>query len=147
MIVRQILPGSRRVDAEGSLSPDGRPPAPKPGSDATAVPNAAAKDQSAASVHDKLSRYLLNPEHPIGGAKARWFRQALGFGRENTAELSRQLVFDEAKAVPTAATKFATKFIQTINVVGPNGRTIPVVTAWIKGQDGPLVRPRMAPQW
>ena len=36
-----------------------------------------------ASVADKLTRYLLNPAHPTGGAKAEWFKQALGFTQAN----------------------------------------------------------------
>ena len=91
---------------------------------------------SRASVRDKLNRYILNSEHPVGGAKARWFRQALGFTRENSEELVRQLVFNEGSAVQTRVTELGTKYNQTINVVGANGRTIPVVTAWIKGNDG-----------
>jgi hypothetical protein len=50
--------------------------------------------------------------------------------------LAKQLVFDESKAVKTAATPYGTKFNQTINVVGANGKTIPVKTAWIRGSDG-----------
>ncbi len=94
------------------------------------------KSESAASVYDKLSRYLLNADHPIGKSKAMWFRQALGFTRENIDDLAKQLVFDESKAVQTEITKYGTKFNQTINVVGANGRTIPVVTAWIRKLDG-----------
>jgi len=91
---------------------------------------------SAISVADKLQRYLLNPEHPIGGAKAQWFDRALGYTRQNAGGLAQQLVFDETKAVQTAVTPYGTKFNQTINVVGANGRTIPVITAWIRGADG-----------
>jgi hypothetical protein len=32
-----------------------------------------------ASVADKLDRYSLNPDHPQGGPKAKWFKEALGF--------------------------------------------------------------------
>jgi hypothetical protein len=72
----------------------------------------------------------------VGGSKAKWFEQALGFTRQNSEDLARQLVFDETSAVQTAVTKYGTKFDQTINVVGANGRTIPVTTAWIRGGDG-----------
>jgi hypothetical protein len=94
------------------------------------------KDPSAASVIDKLQHYTLNPDHPDGRDKARWFKQALGYTRENAEGLAKQLVFDESKAVKTAVTPYGTKFNQTINVVGANGRTIPVKTAWIRGSDG-----------
>lgn len=91
---------------------------------------------SAASVRDKLSRYTLNLEHPVGGSKAQWFEQALGFTRQDMDELTRQTLFNEKTAVQTEITKQGTKFKQTIDVTGANGRTIPVITAWIKGEDG-----------
>jgi hypothetical protein len=88
------------------------------------------------SVDDKLARYLLNPTHPKGGSKAAWFEQALGFNAANAEDLASQLVFDPSKAVQTEVTQYGTKFNQTIDVTGANGRTIPVVTAWIRGNDG-----------
>ena len=33
----------------------------------------------------------LNPKHSKGGPKADWFNQALGFTRENAAELENQI--------------------------------------------------------
>ena len=60
----------------------------------------------------------------------------MGFTRENSEELARQLVFDEKSAIQTGVTEFGTKYNQTIAVVGANGRTIPVTTAWLKGTDG-----------
>ena len=91
---------------------------------------------SAASVADKLERYLLNPDHPIGSEKARWFQEALGFTRENAADLAKQLVFNDSRAVQTAVTRYGVKYNQTINITGANGRVIPVTTAWIRGPDG-----------
>jgi len=63
------------------------------------IPKGIAKDPSAASVVDKLSRYLLNPDHPGGEPKAKWFQQALGFTRENSDALAKQMVFDEARSL------------------------------------------------
>ena len=91
---------------------------------------------SAASVRDKLARYTLNLKHSRGGSKARWFQQALGFTRENSEELARQLVFDEKAAVQTAVTEYGTSFNQAIKVVGANGRPLPVKTGGMKGEDG-----------
>ncbi len=93
-------------------------------------------EESAASVRDKLNRYLLSPEHISGGPKARWFEQALGFGRENTEDLAKQLVFDKSQAVQKAITQHGTVFNQPIHVTGANGRTIPVITGWTIGKDG-----------
>jgi hypothetical protein len=93
-------------------------------------------EASAASVANKLNRYLLDPEHISGGPKAKWFEQALGFTRENAADLAKQLVFDESQAVQTVVTQHGRKFDQTINVAGVNGRTIPVRSIWIVQSDG-----------
>ncbi|HEX8145842.1 MAG TPA: hypothetical protein VF591_01465 [Pyrinomonadaceae bacterium] len=88
------------------------------------------------SVQDKLYRYLLDPEHPAGGPKAKWFREALGFTRENMDDLARQITFDPAKAVQTAVTPNGVKYNQVIRITGANGRQIDVTFAWIRNQDG-----------
>jgi hypothetical protein len=84
----------------------------------------------------KLDRYLLDLDHVTGGPKANWFKQALGFTRENAADLAKQLVFDESQAVQIGVNKQGTLFNQTINVTGGNGRTIPVITGWIIKSNG-----------
>lgn len=88
------------------------------------------------SVEEKLDRYLLNSEHPIGGAKARWFKEALGFTRANSDELVKQLAFDSTKAVQTSVMEYGVKLNQLIEVLGANGRKIPVKVAWIRNHDG-----------
>jgi hypothetical protein len=50
--------GDRKVDAPGGK-------APTPGT-------------TEDSVNKKLTNYLLNRDHPVGGPKAKWFEQALG---------------------------------------------------------------------
>ena len=88
------------------------------------------------SVLKKLDTYLLNPDHSIGAAKAKWFQAALGFTRGNEQQLADQIVFNEAQAVPTTLTQWGQKFNQTISIVGANGKTIDVVFGWIKNNDG-----------
>lgn len=73
-------------------------------------------DLTALSVQEKLARYLLNADHPLGKEKARWFREALGFTRSNASELARQIVFDGSLAVQTEVTFYGTKFRQTITI-------------------------------
>lgn len=68
----------------------------------------------------------------VGASKAKWFQQALGYTQANSAGLAKQLVFDSGKAVQTAVTQYGTKFNQVIKVTEANGRTIEVMTAWIK---------------
>ncbi len=96
------------------------------------------------SVQDKLYHYLLDPEHAVGGAKAKWFREALGFTRENMDDLARQIVFDPARAVQTGVTQHGVKYNQTITITGANGRQIDVLFAWIRNNDG-VVRLVTAP--
>jgi hypothetical protein len=90
---------------------------------------------TAESVDRKLSTYLLDVDHPHGGDKAQWFQQALGFTKDNMADLAKQIVFDPKKAVQTGVTEFGTKYNQTIAITGANGKTINVVAAWIRNPD------------
>ena len=92
------------------------------------------------SVIDKLDRYLLNLEHPIGGSKAKWFEKALGFTKENMNNLAKQIVFDETKATQTALTEYGAKFNQLIKVEGANGKIIEVNFAWMKNKEDGFVR-------
>ncbi len=96
--------------------------------------NALAK--TAESVTDKLQRYLLNPDHPVGGSKAKWFEQALGYTKDNLGDLAKQIVFDSTKAVETGVTEYGTKYNQVITITGANGKQIDVTFAWIKNLDG-----------
>ncbi len=88
------------------------------------------------SVDSKLSGYLLNAEHPVGGAKAKWFEQALGFNKSNMDGLSKQIIFDPRSAIETGATQYGTKFNQVIPISGTNGRVIDVTFGWIRNNDG-----------
>ena len=96
----------------------------------------AAEQLSRESVVDKLNRYLLNPNHSVGGSKAKWFKEALGFTNDNSDALANQIVFDTTKAVQTGVTEFGTKYNQIISITGANGNTIDVTFAWIKNNDG-----------
>lgn len=87
------------------------------------------------SVKIKLENYLLNPTHPQGGDKARWFEAALGFTKSNIDELAKQIVFDPSKAVPTDSTPYGQKYEQVIPITGANGRQIDVLFVWITNPD------------
>ncbi len=92
--------------------------------------------ETAQSVEDKIVRYLLNSAHPVGGAKASWFKEALGFDAGNAAPLAVQIVFDRATATQTGQTAHGAKYNQVINIVGVNGKTIGVTFVWIHNNDG-----------
>ena len=89
-----------------------------------------------ASVEKKLETYLLNPNHPVGMHKARWFRGALGFTQANQEQLAAQVVFNEAQATVTGVTQYGTKYNQIIPITGANGKVINVTFAWIRNNDG-----------
>ncbi|KZS38233.1 hypothetical protein AWE51_19545 [Aquimarina aggregata] len=88
------------------------------------------------SVKDKLARYLLNLDHAVGGSKAKFFKDALGFTLDNADDLAKQIVFNNKKAIATEVTKYGTKYSQNIAIKGANGRVIDVTFAWIKNKDG-----------
>lgn len=91
------------------------------------------KGASEASVDDKLARYLLNPDHPFGGFKAKWFDEALGFTRSNAGDPAQQIRFGPSKAEQMEMTQFGAKFKQATPITGANGRTIDVSFVWIPG--------------
>ncbi|MFA5670733.1 MAG: DUF6883 domain-containing protein [Balneolaceae bacterium] len=91
---------------------------------------------TAESVSTKLDTYLLEPTHPVGGSKAKWFKEALGFTKDNSTDLAKQIVFDPKKAVQTATNAHGTKFSQIIPVQGANGKIINVEFIFIKNNDG-----------
>jgi hypothetical protein len=88
------------------------------------------------SVIDKLWRYLLDREHEVGGPKAEWFERALGLTRQNLPDLAKQIVFDPSRAWETGVSQFGTKYNEIISVTGANGKTIEILTGWIRGSDG-----------
>jgi hypothetical protein len=112
------VPKPGPVNVGGVVAPKGLPPT------------------TAESVADKLRRYMLDPNHPVGGDKATWFRKALGFTQENLDYLARQIKFDPAKAIATELTQHGQKFEQVIQIVGANGKRIDVLFVWIRNNDG-----------
>jgi hypothetical protein len=116
------------------------PQSAKEASSKPAEPNAQVTASSPAttqaSVTEKLERYLLNPEHPVGRSKAQWFKEALGFTRENAGDLAAQIKFDPTRATVTELTPHGQKLNQVIPIAGANGRTIDVLFAWIRNHDG-----------
>lgn len=88
------------------------------------------------SVNIKVNGYLLNKEHYDGKSKAIWFEKALGFNKDNSVLLEKQIIFNEAKAVKTLDTKYGTKYSQKTPIFGTNGRIIEVEFIWIKNNDG-----------
>jgi Domain of unknown function (DUF6883) len=80
----------------------------------------------------KIRDYLLNPEHPVGRAKARFFA-GLGFTRGHWADLHAALLAHAALGETQALlpTAFGQKYLIRGTIEGPNGTTASVVAVWI----------------
>ncbi|BFG78656.1 hypothetical protein PTKU46_66890 [Paraburkholderia terrae] len=81
----------------------------------------------------KITNYVLDSEHPVGGNKARVFDSALGFNQSNADGLISQIQEGVTKypATPGKADQYGQRFTVDIPVTGPNGNTVPVRTGWI----------------
>jgi len=80
----------------------------------------------------KLRDYLLSTSHPVGRAKARFFR-AYGFHDENVDLLERGLLAIARFQEVVGATKsaFGEKYVIDGELPTPSGRTVIVRTTWI----------------
>ena len=83
---------------------------------------------------EKLTDYALNPDHPVGKEKAKAFRTALGYTKENYEELQRKILelHQEDKMVLKQESQYGKQYEEIMAIPGPNGKTANVLTAWIK---------------
>ncbi len=81
---------------------------------------------------EKLSGYALDPIKSPD--KARVFKSALGYTRENASELKKDIEkhFDIEKCKIKATDQYGTRLEQIMHLAGPNGKEANVCTAWIK---------------
>ena len=83
---------------------------------------------------EKLLGYALDPDHEQGGAeKARWFRAALGIGREDWRHLASQLKLglQEAQEIgDLRSTEWGLRYEVRTTVRGLNGASAVVVSVW-----------------
>jgi RHS repeat-associated protein len=91
------------------------------------------------SVQDLISTFLVYLEHPVGGPKAKWFKEALGFTKDNINDLAKQIVFDAKKAVKTGTNNQGTLYKQMIEIKGANGRVIETQFNFIKHNNGDVM--------
>jgi hypothetical protein len=89
---------------------------------------------------EKLTDYLLNLSHPIGGAKARWFI-SLGYHPDRPEQLADDLlaVVRRGDAFTTEESPFGVKYNVSGRIDTPSGRSVNVLTVWIteEGDPGP----------
>ena len=91
---------------------------------------------------EKLTDYLLNEQHPVGGSKAKWFL-SLGYDPAEPTVLEQDLL----KQVQTSenyaekSSAFGTKYVVSGRISPPSGDEANVTTVWII--EPPDNRPRL----
>jgi hypothetical protein len=98
--------------------------------------DACSNAESAQVPPEKLSDYLLNPSHPVGGSKARWFI-ALGYHPESPDQLAADLVevLRGSADITETTTPYGVKYAVRGRLKAPNGNIPEVVTVWIVETD------------
>lgn len=81
---------------------------------------------------DKLAKYLLAPEHPVGRSKAHVL-QAAGFDRRTVGLRERALIeIVQTRDVQTVTlTPYGVKYAVEGTIRGPSGREVNLRTVWI----------------
>jgi len=79
-----------------------------------------------------LTEYALNPDSDVGKHKARVFQSALGFNLTNWRLLKQAILeaLPQHEAQFKSETIFGKKYTVELLVTGPNGNSVPVLTAW-----------------
>jgi hypothetical protein len=90
----------------------------------------------------KVRDYLLSATHPVGRAKARFFR-GLGFSAGHWPWLAHALRqhAETGDASPVGMTPYGRKFAVRAMLRGPSGRSALVVSIWLLARD--VARPRL----
>lgn len=89
---------------------------------------------------DKLAKYALSPDNPVGRDKARVFAAAIDAGPEHAQMIQRQIL-EQLPKTPAERPDTANggkrtdhdgeRFRVVMPVTGPTGRSVDVLTAWI----------------
>ena len=89
----------------------------------------------------KLTEYALNPEHPVGGNKAKVFESTLGYNQSNAESLMSQIKskLKQSEAVEGTTDQYGKRYTVDMLITGPNGNSKVVRTGWIckTGSDVP----------
>jgi len=80
----------------------------------------------------KLTQYLLSETHPVGKAKARFFR-LVGFTREDFHTLQEQFIkiAQTEPVLEVITTSFGIKYIVDGDIHSPTGKIVRIRTVWI----------------
>jgi hypothetical protein len=93
---------------------------PIPDADSAVVPSA------------KITDYLLNLSHPVGGPKARWFL-ALGYKLDQPEQLASDLqcLVRTSDQFVVETTSFGVKYKVKGSLTSPTGQVADIVAVWI----------------
>lgn len=89
---------------------------------------------------EKLIDYILSETHPVGSAKAKFFR-ALGFNERNTGQLAKSLLHiaknNGVKNVKESV--YGINYLIEGKIKTPSGKVVTITTVWFvqKEQDRP----------
>lgn len=80
---------------------------------------------------DKINKYLLSETHPVGSAKARFFRK-LGFNESNADEFEKALLkIAQANDVKDKRKiEFGINYVVDGIIETPSGKYVKVTTVW-----------------
>jgi hypothetical protein len=85
--------------------------------------------------------YLLSESHPVGAAKARYFRSR-GYSVERPEELERSLlqIAETGRVRSKERSHWGTKYVVVGEVVAPDGNLLSLATVWmVKGDGAPVL--------
>jgi hypothetical protein len=101
------------------------------------IPNA----ERAVVPPEKVTDYLLNLLHPVGGSKARWFL-SLGYHSSRAERLADDLleVVRSGETFTTEVSPFGIKYSVSGRMATPSGQSVNVMTVWIKEPSDPNPR-------
>ncbi len=89
------------------------------------------ESSNAVIAEEKITKYLLSPDHPTGRFKAQYF-QSCGFDISNWKHLEfalRELLKEEAELLET--TDWGEKYAIRGEISGPSGNSVRIVSIWI----------------
>lgn len=91
---------------------------------------------------EKVTEYLLDPLHLVGGSKAQWLL-SLGFDRRRPEQLADSLLEMVLHAATYTAEEsvYGVKYTVPGRIPTPSGRSVNIVTVWIAEPADP--RPRL----
>ncbi len=81
---------------------------------------------------EKLTEYLLNMQHPVGGSKANWFH-GLGYDLADPTALEHDLLelVHTSEDYVAKGSPFGTKYVVDGTITAPNGTKVNLTTVWI----------------